>query len=203
MGADVCFGLLGGSFDPIHYAHLLLAETVRTELHLDKILFVPCQIAPHKPDHKSAAAVHRLAMIELAIRDNPAFDVCSIELEKAGVSYTVDTLEALHTAAGYGRDQIYLIVGADNLASFQTWKAPDRILQLAHLVGVNRPNCSAVIAPGEQAFPFIPVNIPMLAISASAIRNNLKNGRSIRYWTPRCVEQYIHAHGLYIEDPAA
>ncbi len=193
------FGLFGGSFDPIHFAHLLLAETVRTELQLDKIVFMPCNIAPHKPERKYAPNSHRLAMIELAIQDNPAFAVSSWELEQEGVSFTVDTLEYLHGVHKFDRQQIFLIVGADNLSSFHTWKMPQRIIELAQLVCVNRPDSSLPPDEIEKNIPYTTVVIPMLSISASAIRENIRLGRSIRYWTPPEVEKYINEHNLYHE----
>jgi nicotinate-nucleotide adenylyltransferase len=196
-GPSFRFGLFGGSFDPIHYAHLLLAETVRTELALDKIIFMPAALAPHKPGRTASDGRHRLAMIQIAIKDNPAFSASSIELLKNDISYTVDTLEQMQSSFGLKRDQIYLIIGADNLHSFQSWKNPNRILQLANLVVVNRPDYAWPACINDPAMKAIPVAIPMMSISASAIRERVRMNRSIRYYTPLAVQQYITTHKLY------
>ena len=191
------FGLFGGSFDPIHYAHLFMAETVRVELQLDHVVFMPCFIAPHKPDQVATTGRHRLAMIRLAIKDNPHFIVSSLELEKPDISYTVETLEFVHSAYQLQRDQIFLLVGADNLQSFASWKNPQRILRLAQLVAVNRPDSPPIDAHDRQFGQTITVSMPLLDISASAIRDRVRNDLSIRYWTVPAVQDYILAHRLY------
>ncbi len=194
---DSRIGLFGGSFDPIHMAHLLLAETVRTELKLDRILFMPAFVAPHKQTRAATEGFHRLQMIRLAIQDNPHFTVSDYELAKPDISYTVDTLEYLQQNGHFDRSQLYLIIGADNLQGFHTWKDPQRIVALAQVVVVNRPQNEVNDSAAARYGPFLSVSIPMMALSASEIRRRVAGGQSIRYWTPGAVEKYIADHRLY------
>jgi len=191
------FGLFGGSFDPIHLAHLLLAETVRNALNLDRIVFMPASVAPHKQTRTATDGWHRLQMIRLAIQDNPHFVVSDYELCKPDLSYTVDTLEYLHQNGRFDRKQMYLIIGADNLQGFHTWKNPRRIVALAQVVVVNRPQYEGMEPPAARYGPFLSVTMPMMALSASEIRRRVADGQSIRYWTPGAVEKYIMDHRLY------
>ncbi|NLP09609.1 nicotinate (nicotinamide) nucleotide adenylyltransferase [bacterium] len=194
---DLRIGLFGGSFDPIHMAHLLLAEIVCTALHLDRILFMPAFVAPHKQTRAATDGYHRLQMIRLAIQDNPHFAVSDYELAKSDISYTVDTLEYLQQNGRFSRSQLYLIIGADNLQGFHTWKDPQRIVTLAQVVVVNRPQYEENDASAARFGPFLSVSIPMMALSASEIRRRVADGQSIRYWTPGAVEKYIMDHRLY------
>ncbi|OPZ70517.1 MAG: Nicotinate-nucleotide adenylyltransferase [bacterium ADurb.Bin478] len=194
---DSRIGLFGGSFDPIHMAHLLLAETVRAELNLDRILFMPAFVAPHKQTRTATEGFHRLQMIRLAIEDNPYFSVCDYELAKSDISYTVDTLEYLQRIGRFDRSQLHLLIGADNLKGFHTWKDPQRIVRLAQVVVVNRPEYEENDLPATRYGPFLSVSIPMMALSASEIRRRVADGQSIRYWTPGAVEKYIADHRLY------
>ena len=191
----VTVGIFGGTFDPIHTGHLILAERAREELGLDVVLFMPALIPPHKiTGRKIASAEARLDMIRLAIRDNPAFDVTEIELVREGVSYTVDSLEELHGRAPEAR--FVILMGSDNARDFASWRQPDRILQLAEVAVWDRP--------GSYHWPeiytdYIPKKIssPLIEISSTGIRNRVANGRSVRYLTPEPVRDYIELHGIY------
>lgn len=188
-------GLYGGTFDPIHIAHLILAERVRESLNLDKLLFIPCAVPPHKGGRAVSPAHHRLAMLQMAIHDNKFFDASDIEIERGGVSYTVDTLEELSQKYSLERDDLFLIVGADNLLEIDTWKNPRRIISLSQLVAVGRPDFR--IDKGKVPFDFIKIDAPLLQISSSNIRQMVREGKSIKYLVTPQVEQYIFRHHLY------
>lgn len=201
-------GVFGGSFDPVHLGHLLVAECAREQARLDRVLFVPTAIQPHKQDRPPTAAEHRLAMLHLATGGHDAFAVSHDEIDRGGVSYTIDTLERLATEHAGAR--LCLILGPDALASLPNWKAPDRIVALAELVAIEReslddlgsPACRAALLPllGTDRLEQLLANrvrIPAIGIRASALRAALAAGGSIRYRTPRAVEEYIRHHGLY------
>ena len=197
-------GILGGTFDPIHNGHLGIAEEAREALGLERVLLVPASSPPHKPGRPVTDAAHRLAMVALAIADNPAFAVSRIEVERGGASYSLDTLEALRSE---GVEQPWFILSAEALAGFPTWRAPDRILALCRLAVVPRggydPLDRAWVAerfPGrEDRVTFLPG--PLLPISGSVVRRRAAVGRSVRYLVPDAVARYIADHQLYT-DPA-
>jgi len=198
-------GLLGGTFDPIHYGHLVIAEEVRTALNLAEIVFVPAGNPPHKPERIVTEAQHRLAMLELAIASNPYFSISLVDLERPGPSYTVETLHLLRQQWS-ARTAIYFIIGGDSLEDLLTWYEPARILvQLTALVAVQRPGYEEAAdyrdtlearLPGIKQRLII-VQAPQLDISATDLRRRVAEGRPIKYQTPEAVEHYIIEHGLY------
>lgn len=198
-------GILGGTFDPLHYGHLAIAEEVRETLRLERVLFVPAGIPPHKPDRPITAPSHRLRMVELAIADNPAFAVSRVEIERVGPSYAVDTVELLVAgAAAEGRSTAFVfIMSAEALAGLHTWHQPERLLRACRLAVVPRPGHRmpgrpwiAEHFPGlEDRILFLPG--PDLGHSASAIRARVASGRSIRYLVPPAVAAYVAEHELY------
>jgi nicotinate-nucleotide adenylyltransferase len=181
-------GLFGGTFDPIHWGHLLLAESARDALGLAQLQFVPARVPPHKRDRGVTPTAHRVAMLELAIAGNPGFGLCRWELEQSGPSYTVDTLRHM-AALGWG--PIYLLIGGDSLAQLPTWREPEAIRQLATLVVVDRPGWQPDVDGVQQ------VALPQIDVSSTSIRERRKCGRTIRYWVPEAVRQYIADQGLY------
>jgi nicotinate-nucleotide adenylyltransferase len=195
-------GILGGTFDPVHHGHLAIAEDARETLGLERMLLVPAALPPHKPGRPITAAEHRLAMAEVAVADNPALAVGPIEVERGGVSFTVDTLDALRRQ---GCDDLWFILSSEALAGFPAWRDPGRILELARLAVVPRGGASGLDAawvrdrfPGQQdRFRFLPG--PLLPISGSVIRRRVAAGRSIRYLVPDGVARYIAQHRLYLE----
>jgi nicotinate-nucleotide adenylyltransferase len=195
-------GILGGTFDPIHHGHLVIAEEAREALGLERVLLVPAAAPPHKPDSVVTAAGHRLAMAELAVAGNPAFAVSAIEVERGGPSYTVETLEALLRD---GVSDPWFIMSAEALAGFPAWRRPDRILELCRLAVMPRGNHEALDAdwvrenfPGrEHRVAFLPG--PLLPISGSVVRRRAAAGRSVRYLVPDAVARYITDHALYTE----
>ena len=190
-------GIFGGSFNPPHIAHLAVAEVCAEAAGLDRVLWIPAATPPHKRDDPALASPeHRLAMVRLATAGNPLFDVSDIEIARAGVSYTIDTLRALR--AERPTDELRLILGSDSLDAFLSWKAPEDILAIAPLVVYGRPGS----VPGaELQSPFseraLLVEGPPLDLSSTLIRSRLMAGRTVRYLVPDSVQDYIKTNGLY------
>jgi nicotinate-nucleotide adenylyltransferase len=204
----VRIGIFGGSFDPVHLGHLVVAECCREHARLDRVVFVPTAIQPFKQSRQPAAGQHRSEMLALAVGGNPAFEISTAELDRGGVSYTVDTLAALREA--HLDDELHLILGPDALASLPDWREPARILDLAGVIAVERDgldDVSSAVQESRLATLLGPersrrivadkVRVPALGIRSSDLRTLVAAGRSIRYRTPRAVEQYIATHGLY------
>lgn len=189
-------GVLGGTFDPIHTGHLLLAEAAREELGLDKVLFVPAghQWRKEQVDRDIAPAEHRLAMVELAIADNAAFEASSIEIEREGPSYTAETLAALCMEMSEG--ELWFIVGADALADMPHWHQVERIFELASVCVAGRPG------EGERSDMFEDrvswLAMPEIEISSTDIRERVRAGKSVQYMVPAAVGDYIKQRGLYV-----
>ena len=194
-------GVFGGSFDPIHYGHLLLAESCREQCQLDQVWFFPAAQPPHKQTIELAPADRRIDMLELATGGHPAFFVRRDEIDRGGVSYTVETLAKLD--ADHPGNDWFLLLGADSLADLPNWREPERIATLAKLVVVCRAGPLAPARHGdhgvEDAARFQPltVEMPLVGFSASEIRQRVASGRSIRFMTTRAVELYIQTHRLY------
>jgi nicotinate-nucleotide adenylyltransferase len=205
-------GVFGGSFNPIHFGHLLVADEVCERLALDRVIFVPAAVPPHKPSAELAPAADRFAMTALAAQEHPRFEVSDVELCRPGPSYTVDTLAALS-----GRGELFLIVGSETFLDLLAWRQPGRVAALARLVVIPRsrhdfdpgaPAAHAVLrALGLGGFvpaaATLPVAAPVLAeaaslpISGSDLRRRAREGRSLAYRMPQGVVAYIRAHGLY------
>ncbi len=197
-------GVLGGSFDPVHLAHLLMAETVREALELDLVLFVPTGVQPLKQDRPVTPAGHRVKMLELALEGNPNFAISRVDVDRKGPSYTVDTVRQLRQGWGGQELQMWFIVGADAFASFPMWRDPSGILAQTRLAVVRRPWVSVDVAALEDRLPGIAASVdwvdgPQVEISATDIRRRVAAGRSIRYRVPEAVEEYIEGNGLYRE----
>ncbi|MCS7290799.1 MAG: nicotinate-nucleotide adenylyltransferase [Roseiflexus sp.] len=192
-------GILGGSFDPIHFGHLAIAEEARVVLRLSRVLIIPVGEQPLKPGGSVASPAHRLAMARLACADNPFFEVSSIEIDRPGPSYTYVTLQLLHEQ---GFNDLYLILGMDALADLPRWREVQRILELAHIVGVSRPGVSCDMSHLLKIFPglterLIVIDGPRLDIASADLRTRVAQGRPIRYQTPDAVVTYIETHHLY------
>lgn len=194
-------GLFGGTFDPVHYGHLRLAEEAREAAQLERVLFMPAFASPFRTAESHTAPEHRLEMLRLAVQDNPVFEVSEVEIRRSGVSYTVETVLALRSL--YPRAELFLILGTDALLGFPQWRSPEVIArECLLLVGV-RPeyNLEDVLATLPEPFRARVQPVPMtpLGISASEIRARVRTGRSIRYLTPPNVIEYIIRHRLYLE----
>ena len=185
-------GILGGSFNPIHAGHLVLAEEAREKLTLDKVIFVPAYVPPHKKDEELAEPNDRFKMVELAIRGNPVFEVSAFEIDGKTTSYSIDTLKAFKQK--YGEDaKLFFITGADSLGELYTWKDIDQIFQASQFIVANRPGYEISNVPTGVDV----VTITSLEISSSLIRKKMKEGKSIRYLVPEPVREYIIARRLY------
>ena len=194
-------GVFGGTFDPIHLAHLAVAEAARDAFGLRRVLFIPAAQPPHKPGRDISPVEDRLAMVEAAVEGNPAFEISRLEIERSGPSYTVDTLTALCEAAP--GDRLALILSAESYSEFESWHEPRRILDLAALVVAPRVGYADadpdLIA---RQFPEARVTVafmdgPRIRLSASEIRQRAADGRSVRYLVPDAVAAYIGDHDLY------
>lgn len=201
-------GVFGGSFDPVHYGHLLLAQQCLESAALDQVLFVPAAHSPLRPRGPIADGKTRVEMLQLAIADHPQLAISTLELDRGEISYTVDTLRALKQAAP--DDNFYLLMGLDSLLDFPRWREPHEILRLARLLVVNRPAISGPTAAEawqvlrgyatEEQIDAIRsslVDSQQFEFSSTDIRQRIGSGRGIRYRTPRAVEKYIETQGLY------
>ncbi|NLJ85495.1 MAG: nicotinate-nucleotide adenylyltransferase [Firmicutes bacterium] len=195
-------GIMGGTFDPIHYGHLMAAEEAREAFDLEKVIFVPAGIPPHKVQGQVTSPRHRYLMTLLAVMANPNFAVSRVDLDRGGVTYTVDTLTDLRTE--YPDATMYFITGADAILEILTWKAPDQVLALAEFIAVTRPGYGLerlAMALGPLYVPFKDrihiLEVPPMGISSTDLRRRLKTGRSIRYLVPETVATYIYSEGLY------
>ena len=192
-------GVMGGTFDPIHLGHLMIAEAVWNEYRLDKILFIPSANPPHK-DNVLTSAKHRFNMTLLATCSNPHFEVSSIEMERTGPSYTVDTIKELRRLYGESAE-LYFIIGADSIKELPTWHNINELLTLCHFVATRRPGYAPDLTVIEQRYKDADIHIletPELEISSTDIRRRIKKGYSIQYITTEQVEQYIRKEGLYL-----
>lgn len=193
---------MGGSFDPPHYGHLIIAETVREALDLDVVMFMPAGQQPLKTDRFTLTAGDRVEMVRLAIEGNPGFSLSTLEAERPGSSYTVDTLRELRARWGGAQPAVWFIVGADSLASLPRWRDPPGIMALARMAVVRRPDVEVDMAALTERIPGIEngvdwIDAPLVDISSTEIRRRAMEGRSIRYRVPERVREYIERHGLY------
>lgn len=198
-------GIFGGTFDPIHVGHLILAEQCHEQCRLDEVWFVPAHLPPHKLNTTISSAKARTEMIEFAISGNPHFKLNRIELERTGPSYTVETLEEL--ARSCESHEWFLLVGADSVRDLPTWRQPQRILELATVIAVNRGKSESADTETVQNLTkhlgtdvskrLLFVQMPGIDVSATDIRERQSSGRSIRYLVPRAVEMYIAENSLY------
>ena len=194
-------GILGGTFDPIHIGHLILAEEARVQLKIDEVLFVPTGQPWLKAERSITPAFHRVEMIRKAIARNSCFGLCTLEIERPGPSYTVDTLLSLREQLG-AEANLFFILGHDSLADLPLWKEPNKLIQMCRLVVVPRLGPSVDLDSLEEAIPGIKNNIiqldmPVIGISSSEIRQRVAQGLSIRYLVPEEVEKYIVEQRLY------
>jgi nicotinate-nucleotide adenylyltransferase len=220
--ADCRVGILGGTFNPIHVGHLIFAEAFRERLALDRVLFVPAGTPPHKPPGGLAPALHRYAMVALAVAGHPVFVASPVEVERTGPSYSADTVEAL--AGAWPGARLVFLMGSDAFLELPTWRTPERIAALATLAVGHRagsafdpegdaarailarlgrgpwrpvpPTAPEALAPGDFAL----VETRSVGVSAREVRRQVAAGESVRYLVPLAVSEYIVAHRLY-RDP--
>jgi len=195
-------GILGGTFDPIHLGHLIIAENARTSLDLEEVVFIPTGQPWMRPDAPLSPSHHRLNMVRIAVASNPFFRASSIETDRPGPTYTVDTLEELLREGGEG-DSFFFILGADALDEFPQWKEPGRVLKLCTLVPAKRQGWGDLNMPPlsfvdlSAAQKVVMLETPTIDISGTEIRHRVVRGLSVRYQVPDEVERYMQHYGLY------
>jgi nicotinate-nucleotide adenylyltransferase len=199
-------GIFGGTFDPVHVGHLIMAEHCQEQARLDHVWFVPAARPPHKAEAELTPFPRRVEMLELALAGNPAFQIDQLEKDRPGPSFTVDTLESLHGA--HPEAELHWIMGSDSLYDLPSWRSPDRVVELAGLLIVARPAWTvwpveqlrtALHLPAEASVGMQVVHTPLIEISSRDLRRRVAERRSIRYMVPRAVECYIDTHRLYQE----
>lgn len=198
-------GIIGGTFDPVHIGHLIIAQNAISQYHLDRILFIPTGRSPHKDDRYIEQSAHRLEMLRLSIRNNPDFFFSAMEINAPHTSYTYLTLEEL--SGQYPQWDLYFIMGADSLHSLQEWCHPEIICRLATILVAVRDDLGmeAIHSEAERLKELYgadirPIITPNVSVSSHDIRNRVKKGEPIRYLVPADVEEYICHHGLYQEE---
>jgi nicotinate-nucleotide adenylyltransferase len=194
-------GVIGGTFDPIHYGHLAAAEEARVRVNLEKVLFAVAGLPPHKLDEEVTPVEHRLAMVRLGISSNPDFELSRVDVDRSGPSYTVDTISILQEQWGQGTE-MFFVLGIDSLVEVPTWHQPERLIQLCHLVAVARPGFEVDMRQLEDSVPGISsrveiIGMPEVDISSSDLQRRVREGLPIRYQVPEEVERYIREHRLY------
>lgn len=185
-------GILGGTFDPPHNGHLAMAKAAVLELQLNKVIFIPARIPPHKPAEDVSSENDRLAMLKLAVGDDGRFEISEIELRRGGPSFTIDTLTRLK--ADIPRQELFFLMGSDNVSDMKNWHKPEKILSLVRVVAAVRPGYSI---RGKFAHMIESFDMPPVDISSTAIREKVRSGESISSLVPRPVEEYIRSKGLY------
>lgn len=198
-------GIMGGTFDPIHYGHLVAAEMARAEFKLDKVLFIPTGTPPHKDRRDISDAELRFEMVKLAIQDNPAFDISALEIERKGPSYTVETLRVLRRM--WPDHELYFITGSDALLEIFSWREAEAIFTMIEFIGAARPgfDASDFFLKVQREHPETQgkihyLEVPALAISSTDIRARVRRGEPIRYLLPEPVRLYLEQRRLYLEE---
>jgi nicotinate-nucleotide adenylyltransferase len=194
--------VLGGTFDPIHLGHLLVAELAAAALDLQTVLFTPAGDPPHKQAQPKTPAYHRRAMVELAIADNSTFVLCPLDLERPGPHYSLDTVRLIRARYHLLGEECFFIIGSDSLEDLPTWHRPAELLTLCRLAVLKRPGYRPDLAALEQLLPGIGERVdwvdgPLIGLSATAIRARARGGQSIRYQVPPAVQEYIAREGVY------
>lgn len=197
--------LFGGTFNPIHYGHLLICEGIREEFDLEKVVFIPAKTPPHKDTSEIIQATHRLEMVKLATESNPYFEVSDIEMNRDGSSYTIDTLRTYKDL--YNNQGIGLIVGADSLIHFESWRNYEEILSLAHVFVASRPDTDEKILDNcinkftsQLGATIYKYSLRVMDYSSTEIRHRVSKGLSIKYLAPSSVEDYIYNAKLYLDN---
>lgn len=186
-------GILGGNFNPVHQTHLILADQVGRLLGLDQVYLMPEFLPPHVDEKQTIASEHRLAMLQLAVADNPLLAIELIELQRKGKSYTYETMKELREL--HPDTDFYFIIGGDMVAYLPKWYKVDELMQLVQFVGVRRPGY-----PEVSDYPLMWVDVPLMDLSSTMIRQKVAQGCSIRYFVPEAVRAYIEEKGLYVDE---
>ncbi|HIN19751.1 MAG TPA: nicotinate-nucleotide adenylyltransferase [Candidatus Marinimicrobia bacterium] len=189
--------LFGGTFDPPHFGHLIVAQTIFEAKHFDKIVFVPAHIPPHKKERKISSVAFRLEMLKIATMDNPNFEISDIELKRGGISYSLETIHTYKEQTGLDREDLYYLIGSDSLKQFQTWQNPKAILEECQLIVAIRPGFRPSDIPNWILAKVQFANVPRIEISSTQIRARWVEDKTIRYMVTQPVWTYINKHNLY------
>ncbi|MBC8344919.1 MAG: nicotinate (nicotinamide) nucleotide adenylyltransferase [Candidatus Marinimicrobia bacterium] len=189
--------LFGGTFDPPHFGHLIVAQTIFEAEHFDKIVFVPAHIPPHKKERKISSVELRLEMLKIATMDNPNFEISDIELKRGGISYSLETIQTYKEQTGLGRGDLYYLIGSDSLKQFQTWQNPKAILDECQLIVAIRPGFRPSDIPNWILAKVQFANIPRIEISSTQIRARWVKDKTIRYMVTQPVWTFINKYNLY------
>jgi nicotinate-nucleotide adenylyltransferase len=200
--ATPCIGVFGGTFDPVHVGHLIMAEIFRHRLHLDQIVFLPAGRPPHKPTQELVDDHHRIRMLELSMDGSPHFAISTIDIDRAGFNYTADSLRLLQQAYPSGCE-LYFLMGQDSLRDFPNWHRPDLIAEQARLGVALRPGFEVSVEEINAAVPQTTsridlVHVPLIGISSRELRENIRSGGPFRFQVVPKVADYIEEHGLYL-----
>ena len=190
-------GLYGGTFDPVHIGHLLLAEWIREELDLREIIFIPAAIPPHKKENKITSAALRMQMLEQAIQGNSSFKISDFELNNEGVSYSLNTILHFRQTVKISRDNLFFIIGADNLVTFSSWHKPEEVKRNCRVVVYRRSGIKLSDVPESLLNEMTILDNPLFDISSSEIREQVRHGKSIKYMVPSEIEALIFENHLY------
>ncbi|MFZ5945956.1 MAG: nicotinate-nucleotide adenylyltransferase [Bacillota bacterium] len=204
MEKKKAIGIMGGTFDPIHYGHLVTAEAVRSEFNLEKVYFVPSGNPPHKDPRQVSDAQHRYLMTFLSITTNLYFEVMSLEIERPGKSYAFDTVKEFKKQ--FPDKELFFITGADAIKEILTWHRVEEVLDLCYFVAATRPGYKLddlkkeelKVLPEEYLKRIMIIEVPAMAISSTDIKQRVKEGKSIKYLLPEAVENYIYRNKLYL-----
>jgi nicotinate-nucleotide adenylyltransferase len=196
----VKLGIFGGTFDPPHLGHLILAENARDQLQLDRVLWVVAGQSPLKQDRSLTPAPIRVALVQATIAGNPAFALSRVDLDRPAPHFTIDTLKLL--GADFPSAELYFLMGEDSLRDLPRWKDPVEIIRLARLVVSQRPGAEMDLSEIESAVPGVStrvcwLNAPQLEIASSDIQQRVREGRTVRYMLPQAVEEIVRQEGLY------
>jgi nicotinate-nucleotide adenylyltransferase len=196
-------GIAGGTFDPIHIGHLIIAEIARQEFNLDKILFIPTGTPPHKMGYGVTPSYQRYEMTKAAIMDNPYFEISALEVEREGITYSIDTLKELKKIYS-DKTEFFFIIGGDTLLEVRTWKDAEKVVKGCSLLVYSRPGCDksreeaeAELLRRNMGASVYFIHGPMLDVSSTDIRQRVMTGKTIRYMVPPMVEEYIYSNSLY------
>lgn len=194
-------GIMGGTFDPVHYGHLVIAEEARYEFALDRVVWVPAGDPPHKQSREVVSQEHRYAMVLLATASHPAFEVSRLELERSGPSYTVDTIRAFSELRPEA--ELFFITGADATLEILTWHRHDDLIRMCRFIAVTRPGYDLNRLSAELPEPYLAristIQAPGVDISSTDLRQRLRDGEPVKYLVPEAVEAYLQKHRLYSE----
>ncbi|NOZ75003.1 MAG: nicotinate-nucleotide adenylyltransferase [FCB group bacterium] len=189
--------IFGGTFDPPHIGHLLIAQTICEAENFDKIIFIPALIPPHKQSSPLTPVNLRLKMLESAVASNPHFEISDIEIKRGGVSYSIDTIRGLKSERGLTRNETYFLIGSDTLGEFETWKEPEKILEECQVIVALRPGFKPSTVESWILRKVRFSNIPRIEISSTTIRRRWKENKTIRYMVTQPVWEFIDRHNLY------